>query len=66
MKTDKSSENAHTDKYLENIYSDGEGILHAKIAAYKKVNIFSVICITKRGYGMLPRNHNNIGRKIKK
>ena len=54
-----------TDKSFKNIHSDGAGILHAKIVACKKVNIFSVICITKRGYGKLQRNLKKIGKKIK-
>ena len=37
-----------TDKSFKNIHSDSAGILHAKIVACEKVNIFSVICIKKR------------------
>ena len=51
-----------TDKSLKNIHSDGVGILHAKIA-YKKVNIFSVICIKKKG--TVWYHANIIGKKIK-
>ena len=47
----------------KNIHRDSVGILHAKIVAYKKVNIFSVVFIKKKS--MLPHNQNKIGKKVK-
>ena len=54
-------------KSSKNIHRDSVGILHAKIVAYKKVNIYSVIFIKKKKkeYGMLPHNQNKIGKKVK-